>query len=126
MLKIRCRLNILLAEREKTLDELASASGLPANRIAEYCDENIDAVSMKEVGAILGALGVAELSDFFEMEFIEEEQGEETLIYEDDWETPCAASPDGKHNWYRDVTASSSVYQEYFCSACKHRFAFIL
>lgn len=116
----------LLGQRGISPEDLASTAGLTVDRILAYCDDSTDAVSMKEIAAILYALGSDRLTDLFEAELVSEEQGEEALIYEDDWDTPCAASPDGKHSWYRDVTASSSVYQEYFCTACRHRFAFIL
>lgn len=126
MLIIKCRLNELLGKREINPEDLAVTAGLPIDRILAYCDEEIDTVSIKEIGAIMQALGSEDLSDLFEAKMVVEGQQEETLIYEDDWHSPCLASADGKHIWYRDVTASSSVYQEYFCSECKHRFAFIL
>lgn len=126
MLNIRCRLNELLSQRSISPEDLAATSGLSLERVVAYCDEKIDGVSMKEIAALLGALGSTQLSDLFEVNVVQEDSGDGELIYEDDWETPCAVSPTGKHEWYRDVTASSSVYQEYFCAACKHRVFFIL
>lgn len=128
MLRIRCRLNKLLVDRQTSPEELAKASGLSVGRVVEYCDETIDAVSLLEIGAMLSALGCDNLSDMFEPISVDQAQAQDEpdLIFEEDWETPCASAPDGKHVWYRDVTASSSVYQEYYCSACKHRYSFIL
>lgn len=126
MLKIRCLLNEQMSRRDIDPESLARTTGLTLERILAYCDESIEEISLTEVAAILEALGSDKLSDLFEPMLLPEDAGAETLVYEDDWETPCAASPDGKHEWYRDVTASSSVYQEYFCTACRHRYAFIL
>ena len=126
MMNIRCRLNELLGERAIAPEDLAVTSGLALDRIVAYCDEAVENVSMKEIAAILTALGSNRIGDLFEVVETAEGSDEESLVFEDDWDTPCAVSPNGKHSWYRDVAASSSVYQEYFCSACKHRVFFIL
>ena len=126
MMKIHCRLRELLEERNLTPQELAVTTSVPLDRILAYCNEDVDQVSMKEIAAILTVLNSDELSDLFDVGKDAPPQSEAAPIYEQDWDTPCPVSPEGKHIWYRDVTASSSIYQEYFCSECKHRVFFIL
>ena len=126
---IQMRLAALLEEKQVTAEELSLASGLPLERIQEYCEGEMDAVSLKELGIILSALDCSRMSDI-----LEEVVGEGTPddieamapLSEGEWYTPCTASLDGRHRWYKDLAVSDTVYQEFCCQACRKRLTMIL
>jgi len=63
---IQMRLAALLEEKQVTAEELSLASGLPLERIQEYCEGEMDAVSLKELGIILSARDCSRMSDILE------------------------------------------------------------
>ena len=56
-IRIRLRLASLLEEKPVTAEKLSLASGLPLERIREYCEGEMDVVSLNELSSILSALG---------------------------------------------------------------------
>lgn len=130
MLRVRCRLEALLEEKNVTAEELAIASGLPAERIAAYCDAGLDAVSLGEAGALLTALGCRSASELFEVvpegDAAPESAGDAPPMFEAEWYSPCPAAGDGRHSWFKDQAVSDSVYQEFVCQHCKRRLSVIL
>ena len=128
-IQIQMRLAALLEEKQVTAEELSLASGLPLERIQEYCEGEMDVVSLNELSSILSALGCGQVSDILEETFIG--VGADDLeamapLSEGEWYTPCPASPDGRHRWYKDLKASDTVYQEFCCQACSKRLSVIL
>ena len=132
MIRIHCKLAELLKELGMSPEALAAASGLPLRRVSEYCMEDVDSVSLHELGLILSALG-RPLADLLEEAHVADAaQGEEaedqqfTFGTDIEWDSPCAKAPDGKHRWYKDVEVSDTVYQEFVCEACKKRISVVI
>ena len=134
MTSIRCRLAEWLNDVGMTPEELSAASGLPLQRVAAYCSEEVDSVSLHEAGLILSALG-GQLTDLFELvhepddgaatgDAAEEQQF--TFGTDLEWDSVCARTPDGRHRWYKDVRVSDTVYQEFVCQACKKRISVVI
>lgn len=129
MIEVRCRLRDLLAEKNVTREELAVASGLPEDRIQAYCDEDCDSVSLREVSAILSALGCADITELFEEHSVAQPGAQDDgapPMFEEEWHSPCPDAPDGRHRWYKDMRVSDTVYQEFTCQMCKRRLSVIL
>ena len=128
-IRIRLRLASLLEEKQVTAEKLSLASGLPLQRILEYCDREADAVSLKELSAILSTLECGQISDILEEvvgEGISDDIEAMAPLSEGEWYTPCPASLDGRHRWYKDLKVSDTVYQEFCCQACSKRLSVIL
>lgn len=128
-IEIRCRLAALLEEKQVTPEELSALTDLPVGRILEYCDGEADAVSLKELGRMLTALGCDRLSDILEEGLAGEAPGDvggTPFLMEGEWDSPCPEAPDGRHRWYKDLAVSDTVYQEFCCQACRKRLSMIL
>lgn len=125
---VTCRLATLLEQKRVTPEELSMTSGLPLARIRAYCEGAPDAVSLAELGAILSALSCTNVAELFEAAVAQEAVPEDGVApaYEADWYSPCPASPDGRHQWYKDAAVSDTVYQEFTCRACGRRLSVIL
>ena len=128
---VRCRLAALLKEKGVTPEDLAEISGLDMDRIQTYLTRTPEPVSLREVGAMLTALGCTSVDALLEAR-LEPDSPPEALrqdappMFEDEWFSPCPASPDGWHLWFKDTSVSDTVYQEYVCQACHRRISVIL
>ena len=121
MKKIHCRLSDALWENNMTPEGLEEMTGLPMDRVRLYCDDALDIVELPEVESILDALGSDKLSDLFKVEDDSVAKDDPGLDAVDEWHSPCPATDGHRHDWYKDMEVSSSVYQEYECRACGKR-----
>lgn len=129
MITIHSRLAELLAERGMTAQVLATKASLPVKRVEACCDRNNDALSLHELGMIMSALGNVALGDLFDTVVREDAAAGDRrgpVLKEADWHSVCAAAPDGVHRWYKDMSVSDSIYQEFVCHCCGWRLAVIL
>ena len=127
MIEVHCRLAALLAEMGVSREELVRETGLPRETVDAMCANTRQTMDLREVALILDTLGCDQLSDLYEVSAVSE--GDFTdlpLMSEDEWYSPCPKSPNGKHNWYKDLEASDSVYQEFVCQVCRRKLSMIL
>ena len=128
MIEIHCRLAALLAEKGVSRQALAEATQLPVETIDALCERSARTVDLREVALILSALDCSELSDLFEIvpRAVPHDLSPLPYLTDRDWDSPCAASQDGRHRWFKNFEVSDSVYQEFTCVACHRRLALIL
>ena len=129
MIRIRCRLAELLNEKRVTPEELATASGIPIEKIDVYYKGNMDSISIQEIGIILSSLGCTSVSDLLEEDPVADDSpvvNDAPPMVETEWDSPCPDSPNGKHTWYKDLAVSDTIYQEFTCKLCGQRLSVIL
>ena len=127
MIEVHCRLSALLAEMRMTREELCRDTGLPRQTVDTLCADTRETLDLREVALLLDALGCDQISDLYEVSAVgEDAYSDLPMMSEDEWYSPCPASPSGKHEWHKDMDVSDSVYQEFYCQICKRKLSMIL
>ena len=121
MMKLRCLLADLLWERHMTPEALAEATGIASERVKNYCDDALTTLERGELEAILTFLDCDSLSRLFEVVSEPDSARQAVEFGDDEWHSRCPALPNGRHDWFKDMEVSNSIYQEYECRACGKR-----
>lgn len=121
MKKLRSRLSDLMREKNITSEGLAQATGMDIKRIYEYRDGALSTVDLRELTDIMNALGCQELSEIYRLVDEDGVSYAPSVDGNDEWSAPCPAAPGHRHEWFKDMEVSNSVYQEFECRVCRKR-----
>ena len=123
MKKLRSRLQDLMWEKHITSEALAEATGIDVKRVYEYRDGALRAVDLRELEAIMDALALTGLDELYELRADDPDdlRLDDSVDGDNEWHAPCPANPGHRHDWYKDMEVSNSVYQEFECRVCGKR-----